>query len=227
MSWVSVPVLSVHSTSIAPKFWIASRRLMITFWRDRYTAPLARVEVTIIGSISGVRPTAIDSANRNASVQAPGVLPFVKPLISSTIGVITIMKRISSQLTLFTPVWNALVVGLAAVTFWASAPKYVWFAIVTTTPVAEPLTTFVPMNAMLSSSNGLLVGGPRCSENFSTGSDSPVIADWLTNRSLADSSRMSAGIMSPADSSTTSPGTSRFSRISTRRGGLGRSTAWK
>src|SRR5882762_10687607 len=105
---------------------------MITFLRDRYTAPLAKVEVTIIGSISGVRPTAIDSANRNAWVQAPGVLPFVKPLISSTIGVITIMNWISSQLTLFTPVWNALVVGLAAVTFWASAPKYVCIETATT-----------------------------------------------------------------------------------------------
>ena len=43
---------------------------------------------------------------------------------------------------------------------------------------------------------------------FSTGSDSPVIADWLTNRSLAVSRRQSAGIMSPADSTMMSPCTS-------------------
>ena len=70
-SCVSVPVLSVHSTSMAPKFWIASRRLTITFWRDSTTAPLASVEVTIMGSISGVRPTATDSANKKASPQSP------------------------------------------------------------------------------------------------------------------------------------------------------------
>ena len=99
MSCVSVPVLSVHSTSIAPKFWMASSRLTMTFLRDMATAPLARLAVTIIGSISGVRPTATDSANRNASTQSP----LVSPLMRSTSGTITSMKRISSQLTLLTP----------------------------------------------------------------------------------------------------------------------------
>ncbi len=98
-SWVRVPVLSVQSTSMAPKFWIALRRLTTTLRRDIATAPLARLALTIIGSISGVRPTATARANMNASVQSP----LVKPLISSTIGTITSMKRISSQLTLFTP----------------------------------------------------------------------------------------------------------------------------
>src|SRR6516165_8796759 len=37
---------------------------------------------------------------------------------------------------------------------------------------------------------------------------SPVRADWLMNKSLASSKRRSAGIMSPADSRTMSPGTS-------------------
>ncbi|MCY1420967.1 hypothetical protein D9M71_366060 [compost metagenome] len=119
MSWVRVPVLSVHSTSMAPKFWIASRRLTMTFLRDRNTAPLARVEVTIIGSISGVRPTAIDSANSSASVQSP----LVKPLMNNTSGAITNMKRINSQLTLLTPVWNEVGARSVAPTRWASAPK--------------------------------------------------------------------------------------------------------
>ncbi len=119
LSWVRVPVLSVHSTSIAPKFWIASRRLTITLRRDSSTAPLARVEVTIIGSISGVRPTATDSANRNASVQSP----LVQPLISSTNGTITSAKRISSQLTLLTPAWKAVGARSVAVLRWANVPK--------------------------------------------------------------------------------------------------------
>ncbi len=77
--------MSVHNTSMAPKFCIASRRLTTTFLRDSSTAPLARVVVTIQGSISGVSPTATDSANSSASVQ----LPLVKPLTSSTMGTIT------------------------------------------------------------------------------------------------------------------------------------------
>ena len=72
--------------------------------------------------------------------------------------------------------------------------------------------------------------------NFSTGIDSPVIAAWLTNRSLALSTRQSAGIMSPADSTIRSPGTScligssihRFcsaaSLLNTGRGAITRST---
>lgn len=38
---------------------------------DSFTAPRASVEVTIIGSISGVKPTATDSANSAASHQSP------------------------------------------------------------------------------------------------------------------------------------------------------------
>ena len=42
---------------------------------------------------------------------------------------------------------------------------------------------------------------------FSTGSDSPVSAAWLINRSLASTIRASAGIMSPAIRRNMSPGT--------------------
>src|SRR5450631_4479596 len=87
LSCVSVPVLSVQSTSIAPKFWIASRRLTTTFLRDSSTAPLASVEVTIIGSISGVRPTATDRANKKACSQSP----LVKPLTRNTMGTIVFL----------------------------------------------------------------------------------------------------------------------------------------
>ena len=69
-SCVRVPVLSVHNTSIAPKFWIALRRLTITFLRDIAIAPLARLTVTIIGNISGVRPTATATANTTETVNA-------------------------------------------------------------------------------------------------------------------------------------------------------------
>ena len=43
---------------------------------------------------------------------------------------------------------------------------------------------------------------------FSTGIDSPVSVAWMMKRSLAASRRTSPGTMSPAESFTTSPGTS-------------------
>ena len=67
----------MQSTSIAPKFWIAFSRLTITFFRDMAMAPFERQTETIIGSISGVSPTATARAKKNASLQSC----FVKPLI--------------------------------------------------------------------------------------------------------------------------------------------------
>jgi hypothetical protein len=55
---------------MAPKFWIELRRLTMTFLRDIASAPMARLTVTIMGSISGVRPTATATANRSAPSQS-------------------------------------------------------------------------------------------------------------------------------------------------------------
>ena len=60
-----------------------------------------------------------------------------------------------------------------------------------------------------------MVWGPLWAADFSTGMDSPVIADCDTNKSLAVSTRQSAGIMSPADSQITSPGTNSLVASST------------
>src|SRR5471032_1568252 len=111
---------------------MASRRLTTTFFFDSFTAPLARVLVTIIGSISGVRPTATDKANRNASIQSP----LVQPLIRKTSGAITSAKRISSQLTLLTPASKAVGVRSVAVTRVAMVPKYVRLLVASTSAVA-------------------------------------------------------------------------------------------
>ena len=62
-------------------------------------APRERHTETIIGSISGVRPTATASAKKNASFQSP----FVSPLMRNTSGTITSMKRIISQVKRLTP----------------------------------------------------------------------------------------------------------------------------
>ena len=109
MTWsiVSVPVLSVQSTSIAPRFWIALIRLTMTFLRPIATAPLDRHTVTIIGSISGVRPTATATAKKKACIQ----LPLVRPLMRNTSGTITSMKRSMSQVNWAMPRSKAVCAG--------------------------------------------------------------------------------------------------------------------
>ena len=67
---------------------------------------------------------------------------------------------------------------------------------------------------MLVSSIGTVVAAFVSTSNFSTGNVSPVSELWITNRSFATSMRTSAGIMSPAASVTTSPGTSWDTAIS-------------
>ena len=81
-SCVSVPVLSVHKTSIAPRFWMALRRLTTTLARAMAVAPFARLTVTIIGSISGVSPTATATANSSASSQSCLVNPLGANVVS-------------------------------------------------------------------------------------------------------------------------------------------------
>ncbi len=84
---------------MAPKFWMELSRLTMTFLRDMAMAPLDRQTVTIMGSISGVRPTATASAKKKASPQSP----LVRPLMRNTSGTMTSMKRIISQVNLRTP----------------------------------------------------------------------------------------------------------------------------
>ena len=203
--------MSVHSTSIAPKFWIELRRFTITPRPDIAIAPFERHTDTIIGSISGVRPTATASAKKNASCQ----LCLVNPLIRNTAGTMTAMKAIISQVNLLIPRSNA-VGGASCVRPRAIVPNSVRAPVRTTTAVAEPLWTLVPRKQRFGQSSGGRPVTPSVISAFSAGSDSPVSADWLTNRSFAARSRTSPGIMSPAARTMTSPGT--MSRSGTSRG---------
>ena len=54
---------------MAPRFWMALIRLTMTFFLAIAIAPLDRQTVTIIGSISGVSPTATAMAKKKASCQ--------------------------------------------------------------------------------------------------------------------------------------------------------------
>ena len=175
------------------------------------TAPLARLAVTIIGSISGVSPTATDTAKINASSQSPLVTPFTR----KANGIMMSMNRISRKLTLLIPLSKAVAARCPAM-LRAMVPKYVLLPVANTIPVADPLTTLDPMKQMFSSSITLplLCLFPLASGRFSIGSDSPVREDWLTNKSFASMIRMSAGIMSPAAIMTISPGTRSVMLIS-------------
>ena len=84
---------------MAPKFWMEGSRLTMTFFLAMVSAPLARFTVTIIGSISGVSPTATERPNRRASSQ----LPLVMPTMRNTAQTMTTMKRIMSQVNERTP----------------------------------------------------------------------------------------------------------------------------
>jgi len=109
----------------------------------------------------------------------------------------TSIKRIRTQETALTP-FSKLVGGIFVCNCWAMVPRTVSSPTVITRAVAEPEITLVPMNARLFISRGLFTVLVEVSANFSTGSLSPVRADWLTNRSFAWRIRTSAGTMSPA-----------------------------
>ena len=76
----------------------------MVFFLDIIIAPFERLAVTIIGSISGVSPTATDIAKMKASIQSP----LVMPLTRNTIGTIISIKRMSNRLTLVMPLSKAV-----------------------------------------------------------------------------------------------------------------------
>ena len=156
----------------------------MTFLRDIAIAPLARLTVTIIGSISGVRPTATATANSSASSQ----LPLVRPLITNTSGAITTMKPSISQVNRVMPLSKLVSTRCLAMAL-ATRPKAVRGPVSTTTPQPMPLTTALPMKQMLARSNGVSAAPAWAAATFSSGIASPVSADWLTNRSFAEISR--------------------------------------
>ena len=68
---VSVPVLSVKSTSMLPRSSIVTSRLTSTLRRASWRDPVARLTLTIAGRSCGVIPIAIASENSSASMHRP------------------------------------------------------------------------------------------------------------------------------------------------------------
>ena len=102
-------------------------------------APLERHTVMIMGSISGVSPTATDNANNSASIQLCLVIPTIKKVVSTMM----IMKRTMSHTNDCTPLSNA-VAALTFVIFREIRPRTVASPVFTTSPRAVPLKTVEP-----------------------------------------------------------------------------------
>ena len=116
---VSVPVLSVHSTSMAPRSWIADRRFTITLRLASSIADRASVTVTIIGSSSGVSPTA--SASANISDSSTG--RWNEMFTTRTNSTINTVRRMISMPNRRMPTAKAVAGGFSArlVARWPSA----------------------------------------------------------------------------------------------------------
>ena len=145
LSWVNVPVLSVQSTSTAPKFWIELIFLITVPFFAILEAPLTRLVVTIIGSISGVNPTATDKPNRKASIQSP----LVSPLITMTVGAMIAINLIKMNEVFLIPNSKFVKSGLVLKDF-ATSPNNVRFPVAITTPSALPLMTLLPIKTIFS-----------------------------------------------------------------------------
>ncbi len=120
----------------------------MTLCFDKDNAPLAKLLVTIIGNISGVKPTATAIAKKNASPQAP----LVKPLIKKTIGNKIITIRNKNLLTFAKPK-SKLVFPRCVVAFLAISPKNVCCPVFKIIAFPCPLKTSVPINTRSCISN--------------------------------------------------------------------------
>ena len=143
--------------------------------RDNSTAPRERQTVTIIGSISGVSPTATARANSSASCQ----LPWAQPFSTNTEGTSTATNRSISHVNCEMP-RSKLLGGTGWRTASASDPRQVSEPVAITTPRAVPDSTLVPRKQRFGKSSGAAAPGGTGSADFSTGNDSPVRVDCDT-----------------------------------------------
>ena len=132
----------------------------------------------------------------------------MKPLIRKTAGTITMMKRIISQVKRLIPSSKLVSVALpgdligelSEIGFRPGVGDHADAESADDAGAHEAEIRKLERVGRISPVTG--------AADFSDGMASPVSAAWLTKRSLALMRRRSAGIMSPADSRTTSPGTS-------------------
>jgi len=144
LSFVSVPVLSIQSTSILPKPCMALISLMMVCLRLMLRLPLARQAVITIGSISGISPTATESANAKDSNH----FPPVSLNSANTMGISTTIKRSITHAIELAPFWNDC---FSSASDFSKLPYNVSFPTASTIPSPLPPITVVAIKARFSS----------------------------------------------------------------------------
>ncbi len=172
---VNVPVLSVHSMSMAPRSWIAERRFTITRRFESCRADRASVTVTIIGSSSGVSPT----ANATANMTDSSTDRWNDRFTTSTNNTMNTVKRMISIPKRRIPTANAVAGGFSE-RLVAKCPSAVSAPVRHTSTTAVPLMIEVPANTALEAPVGLSAPDAVSLTSFSAGYGSPVSSAWLT-----------------------------------------------
>ena len=160
---VSVPVLSVHNTSIEPRSWIAVWRLTMICCAAMRMAPRDKVTDTTMGSSSGVRPTASATANKKDSSKGR----CSRPLTSTTNMTSSTVSRMMSMPKRRMPSSKEWA-RAGRDTLSAMPPISVSAPVLINNTRALPLMTEVPMKTacVASCTSSAASGVPGC---FSTG----------------------------------------------------------
>ena len=214
---VSVPVLSTHSTVVAPSNSMAGMLRTSTCLCASRQAPSPMKIVSTTGSSSGSSAMAIVSPASTPCSQSPRARPWASVSAAASTSPATATRRTMRS--------HSCCVGVRSLAMCASEapmrPSALRGPVATTRPCAEPLTTSVPEKAS-SPSHGV-ASASSVADCLSTAADSPVSSDSSTVRCDVCVSRTSAGTRSPSASSTRSPHTT--SRAAMRSNWPSRSTA--
>ena len=141
---VSVPVLSVHNTDMAPRSWIEASRLTMTLRPAMRKAPRESVTVVIIGKSSGVSPTASATANSSeSSTGRPNTTRMVRTTTTSA-SVSRAITRPNSRRSRSNGegAWACAKAD-------AAAPNTVLRPVLTASAIASPVCATDPRNSAL------------------------------------------------------------------------------
>ncbi len=186
---------------------------MTALRRDIFVTPIESTMVTTAASPSGMAATARLTATIKVSRMLSPVM--FGALRSRSTPKITAQMTMTSTLRMRLSWLSFFCSGVSSSRAFASAsailPISVFMPVPTTTARPRPYTTVLPIYAMLRRSPS----GTSCPSSAASAStclftdtDSPVSAASSTFRLAHSVRRTSAGIASPASSTTTSPGTS-------------------
>ena len=199
-----MPVLSVQICEVLPSVSTDASRLTMAPRLASRPVPMARVNATTAGRPSGMAATASDTALTNSALNSCSrISPRTK---TRTMTPPAMIARVRLRVS----IWRCSGVGpgLALCSMSAIRPVSVSMPVAVTSTSPRPRVTAVFMNTVVARSPSAASAATSADADFSDGCASPVSIDSWISSEVADSSRPSAGIRSPASTATTSPGTS-------------------